>query len=320
MNMRNKYIIGISAGAIGLVLAAGGTAFAANIQRSRPTAIGTVASINGNAITLTGKNSTTYSVDATNATVTKFTPGISGTKGTSATITVAQIQVGDNLVVQGTASGNSVTATKITDGTMGGRFSGKRTNFPMPAVIGTVSAISSNTITVAGKNGTVYSVDATNATVTKFTAGAAGSKPTRATISISGIAVGDNVIVTGTVSGKSITATKIMDGTFPTGGFGNKTTKPAAMGTVSSVSGNTITLTGKNSAVTTVDASNATITKFTPGTAGAKGTSATITISQIQVGDNLVVQGTTTGSSVVATKIMDGKFMGRGFGHKPAQQ
>lgn len=73
----------------------------------------------------------------------------------------------------------------------------------------------------------------------------------------------------------------------------------AITGTVASISGNTITLTGSNSTTYTVDASNAQLMIVKPA-----GTS--IANSGIQVGDTLSVMGTITGTNIVATKIMDG--------------
>jgi hypothetical protein len=314
MNMRTKYLIGAGAGALALALVAVGTASAAGLtgQFTKPAAMGTVSAVNGESITLTGKNGTPYTVDATNATITKSTPGSNGVKGTSATITASQIQTGDTLSVSGTVSGDSIAATQIRDG----KFMG-RGQMAKPAINGTVSAVNGNSVTVTGKNGTTYTVDATSAKINKITPGATGAKPTSAVITVSGISVGDTVMVQGTVSGSSVTATRITDGNLGNraGGRGSMT-KPAAMGTVSAVNGNNITLAGKNGTTTyTVDATNAAITKFTPGASGAKGTSATITISQIQSGDTLIVQGTVSGNSVTATKIMDGTFMRGGFGH-----
>ena len=87
----------------------------------------------------------TYTVDATNAKVMKS--ATSGVKPTTATI--ADIQVGDTVMVQGTVSGTSVTATSIFDGKFTPRY--QRTN---PAstgksvfgrgVVGTVSAVNGN--------------------------------------------------------------------------------------------------------------------------------------------------------------------------------
>lgn len=68
------------------------------------------------------------------------------------------------------------------------------------------------------------------------------------------------------------------------------------VGTTSAVSGNTVTLTDKNNIVYTVDATNAKIMK-----AGA-----VISVSEIQVGDTLMVNGTISGTNVVAKNILDG--------------
>ena len=76
-------------------------------------------------------------------------------------------------------------------------------------VSGTVDAMDGTTITVDGRQGTstattTYSVDASNAKVIK------GSATT--TASVSDISVGDHVIIRGTVSGTSVTATTVIDG------------------------------------------------------------------------------------------------------------
>jgi hypothetical protein len=72
---------------------------------------GQVTAINGTTITITdSRNSSTYTVDASNATVTK----------NGAASSVSAIAVGDTIVVQGTTSGDSVTATSIMDGFSGG--------------------------------------------------------------------------------------------------------------------------------------------------------------------------------------------------------
>jgi len=81
------------------------------------------------------------------------------------------------------------------------------------------------------------------------------------------------------------------------------------IGTVSTISGNTITVLGhagfgKTAVATTtytVDATNAKVTKG----------NATSTVANIAIGDNVAVQGTITGTNVVATMIRDGIMAGR---------
>lgn len=172
-----------------------------------PAAAGSVTAVSGNTITVTDKRTnTTYTVDTSGATIQKFTPPTAGTTPTTkpapVTITVSQIQVGDNVSIQGTVSGTNITATKVLDGLMGfgGGFRGPRGSH---GAMGTVSSINGNTITLTGKNGTTYTVNAGSATVKKVSDSSVGS-----------IAVGDTLSVNGSTSGNSITAKNIVDGTF----------------------------------------------------------------------------------------------------------
>jgi len=181
-----------------------------------------------------------------------------------------------------------------------------------PAAAGSVTAVSGNTITVTDKRtGTSYTVDAGNATIQKFTPPAGGAtpatKPTTATINVSGIAVGDNITVQGTVSGNNIAATKIVDGMMMgRGGFGAREGQHGAMGTVSAVNGNTITLTGKNGTTYTIDAGSATVKKVSDSS-----------VSNIAVGDTLQVNGSMNGTTITATNIVDG-MLGMGKLSQPA--
>jgi membrane-bound inhibitor of C-type lysozyme len=84
----------------------GGTPPAQIIQgNGEPVIGGAVTAINGNTLTVTNKSNVTYSVDASSATVEKA----------NATSTLANITVGDNVVVQGTVNGTSVSATSVID-------------------------------------------------------------------------------------------------------------------------------------------------------------------------------------------------------------
>ena len=73
--------------------------------------------------------------------------------------------------------------------------------------------------------------------------------------------------------------------------------QPAISGPVTAVNGNTITLTGANGTVYTIDATSAKIRK----------SGATIQVSGIAVGDTLAVRGTVSGTNVAAASIMDGQ-------------
>jgi hypothetical protein len=182
-----------------------------NGTHTKPAAVGTVTAVSGDTITLTDKQSgTTYTVDATTATIMKQLSS-SGTDQTDAkptaptTATISDIAVGDTLMVQGTVSGTSITATRIDDGVMRGGMGGGRGGFGGgnggSGVSGTVTAVNGTTLTITGKNGTTYTVDGSSATASKIE-----------TITVPSIAVGDTVGINGTVSGTTVTAKNIMDG------------------------------------------------------------------------------------------------------------
>jgi len=86
----------------------------ANSSTTKPLSVvtGTVASISGNTLTVTSKKvvnkistTTTYTVDATKA---RFLPA-------QKIISLSDIKVGDNVVVQGVVSGTSISASMILD-------------------------------------------------------------------------------------------------------------------------------------------------------------------------------------------------------------
>jgi hypothetical protein len=267
-----------------------------------PGVFGTVTAISGDSITLSSKGfgqnatATTYTVNATNATVMK----------SSAASSLSAIAVGDTLMVQGTVSGDSVTATKINDGVGGGMMGGGRGGM-QPGVFGTVSAVSGTTLTVTskamvgpnGSNGsssaTTYTVDASNATVVK----------NGATSTVSAIAVGDTVMIQGTVSGDNVTAKTIRDGVVPQGtgkgpGGGAIASlqgngEPVVGGSITAISGDTLTVTNKSNVTYTIDATNATVIVK----------NATSTLASISTGDNVIVQGTVNGNSVTASSVID---------------
>jgi hypothetical protein len=151
---------------------------------------GTVASISGTSLTVTS-GSTTYTVDASQAKLLGFNSGLS----------LSNVQVGDNVRIMGTINGTSVTATGLMDQSSEGRNT----------LSGSVTAINSSTLTLTARNKTTYTVDASSAIVTKGIG-------TGTVSSMSAIQVGDRVMVMGSVSGSSATATSIRDmGQFKSG-------------------------------------------------------------------------------------------------------
>ena len=187
---------------------------------------GNVTAINGNSITVTSTNpkdstTQTFTVDATNAKVTKD----------NAASSISSIVVGDTIMVQGTVNGTTVTAKNIFDGKMilrgqadqvgqdqnkqGNTFTGNG----QPLVGGTVTSISGSIVSITNRGNTTFTVDATNAKVTKQGTASA----------LSNISVGDTLLVQGAVNGNSITANSIEDQGVATApqAVSNTTTAPA---------------------------------------------------------------------------------------------
>ncbi|MFA6050418.1 MAG: DUF5666 domain-containing protein [Candidatus Paceibacterota bacterium] len=170
---------------------------------SRPELVGKVTAINGTTLTVVGKGkeressaSTTFTVNASNATILKG----------GATTTVSAIAVGDVVLVQGTINGSTIDAKVIHSGVRNKdkekEDKPKILNNGQPVIAGKVTAVSSTTITVMGGASTTYTVNATNA---KFVVKG------NASTTISSIEVGDNVIVQGTVNGSSVVATTVIE-------------------------------------------------------------------------------------------------------------
>jgi hypothetical protein len=153
------------------------------------------------------------------------------------------------------------------------------------------------------------------------------------TIKVSDIHIGDLLVVRGTVTGTAIVATDIT--VSPSLGGTNGEKKAMVTGTVQTISGTTLTVLSSATASTqaavtyTVDASSAVIRKYsvpspapapsaTGGTAVGKNIpprrpmESTATISDIAVGDTVSVQGTVSGTNIIAIEIVDGVKLGVG--------
>jgi len=235
MKMNSKIGIGfMSALATGMLFASSGVAFAdtastqGNHWGERPPGVfGIVQSISGSTLSVQsqmpgeGTSAATYSVNASGATVTK----------NGAASSLSAVATGDRVMVEGTVSGTSVTATAVHDGMPQGGREGMRggpgawgnasstRGMPMmegaampqgngqPVIGGTVSSVNGSTISLANKGNTTYTVDASSATVFK----------NNATSSIGNVATGDSIIVQGSVNGTSVTASSVIDhGAAPT--------------------------------------------------------------------------------------------------------
>ena len=90
--------------------------------------------------------------------------------------------------------------------------------------------------------------------------------------------------------------------------------EPIVGGSITAVSGTTLTITNTSNVTYTIDASNAKIIK--------NGTSTTI--SNVATGDNVIVQGTVNGTSITASSVIDqgakatGNATSTSSGHGPS--
>ncbi len=257
-----------------------------------PGVSGTVASINGTIITLTGRNNTTYSVDASNAKVTKgFGPN-------AATAALTDVTTGAHLMVKGTVNDTNVTATEIDlltaeNGTRGPGFRGRALMGPK-GVVGTVASINGTTYTLTGKDGKTYTIDTSKASLL--------SKPEDG-LTLADIQTGDTIMVQGTVTDTDVAANRISDTSFQGRNLFN--------GKVTAINGSTITIQDGKGTSYTVNAANAKISKgFGPNEAAAA-------LSDIMTDAHVSVVGTLNGSSVTAMHIdilpAFKSFLGTGF-------
>ncbi len=257
-----------------------------NEDHKKNATVGVVTTIKDTTITISVKNqdsnnTTTMTVDASKASIWKD----------NGTATVSSIKTGDTLVVLGTTTGTNIVATKI--------FAGKIPQLgnwkDKSGVIGTISAIDGSKITVVSKiaagskNPTTYTVDATNAKIYSD-----GELSTMSTLDI-----GEMIFVEGTITETTVTATIIHDGIFKWRGEKDSfdsTGDPIVGGTVTGINGDTITIKNKSNVTYTIDADSAKFVKRGVDSA---------TISDIEVGDMILVQGAINNNLVTAKLILD---------------
>ncbi len=163
-------------------------AMSSNERQVKPMVVGTVSGINGAVITVASKNGTTYAVDTSNA---KISSGF----GSSAHIlSSSAIALNDTVAVIGTRDGTSIKATAIMDGVSAAHGMNGSPHFGgiITALNGSSFTISSMTRGQKGAtNGTVtYTVTTTSSTV---------FMKNNTLDSLSDLAVGQRVMITGTL-------------------------------------------------------------------------------------------------------------------------
>lgn len=160
---------------------------------------------------------------------------------------------------------------------------------------GSVTAVNGSTITLSGKDGAQYTVNAASATIT-------GDDRT---IAITDIKVGDTLKIEGTLTGTVVTATKVKDQSIEKRDIAKAVSNLRA-GIVTAVNGPVLTITRFGTGTSsTVNTNASTTVKI-----GGKAT----TTSAIAQGDAVVVVGTsasTTPDSITASVIY---VLNQGFG------
>ncbi len=198
---------------------------------------GKITAISGSIITLVEGTSTakTLTIDASKATFAKIASPIAPSadsvpaQSASSPIAIADLVVGDMIVVTGTVTDTTVVATQITVVPARAAWEGNSTMM----VVGKVQAINGTTLTVLANSGfgrmgaperannsnapavssVTYAVDASAAVIKKIAPSTAGQTVTApTTIAVGDIAIGDTVRVQGKITGTNIAAVTITDG------------------------------------------------------------------------------------------------------------
>jgi preprotein translocase subunit YajC len=159
-----------------------------------------VKSVGSDTFTLTTHDGTTVTVDVSSST-TYVDPS-----ATSATFST--IKVGDHVAVFGTDTSNTVTATKVAIGDAGG-FGGPGGGWgghgapggTPPAAFGTVKSVGSDTFTLTTHDGTTVTVDVSSSTTYR--------EAGKSSASLSDVTVGSQVVVFGTDTSDTVTATSV---------------------------------------------------------------------------------------------------------------
>ncbi|MDB5238528.1 MAG: hypothetical protein JWM46_798 [Candidatus Kaiserbacteria bacterium] len=161
-------------------------------------------------------------------------------------------------------------------------------------VSGTVTAVNGSTITLRGSDNVLYTINAGSASFV----GAGDFN-----VSLADIRVGDTLVVRGTVSGTTVTATKIADQAIRARVFLNAI-GAAGAGVVTSVNGSSFTVTPIGRNATTTVTTNGSTSYLVNGTAS---TSAALT-----VGSRVLIVGTTTSDTSISASLVS--IFSKGFG------
>lgn len=241
--------------------------------------IGTVTAVSANTLTVKTATGEIYVVTTTDATVRR------GGEEKPAT----PIVVGETVYVFGIKNGTNIVASTIIVGKS--KIDVKPTaDESRQAYLGVVTAKTDTTLTIVNSTNVAY-------TVTLASDSQIWINKTKQT-TLSGFVVGDNVMIQGTLTGSTISAKKVMAMHLPVG---------TIIGKITAVNGTTLTVLGTDNKTYTVLASSATIK--------ASGSSKVSQIANLSVGDEVIVKGDLSGTTLTASAITEEKLKG-GFFHR----
>ncbi|MGO9787949.1 MAG: hypothetical protein ACLP8S_00090 [Solirubrobacteraceae bacterium] len=253
-------------------------------SQARPVAAGIVQGTPGAAsFTIQTHSGSSETIDVSSST-TYYERGVSSPSLTNVTS-------GEFVVAWGTASGSTVTASKIVVA------GAPRPRHHSLAVAGTVQGSpSGDSFTITTPSGATDTVDVTSST-TYFERGV--SSP-----SLGDVESGDYVAVFGSVSGSTVTATKVAIATPPPSNG-----KFATAGTVQT------SPSGGSFVIETWDHGQVTVQTSSSTTYAERGVTAA-SLTNVTIGENVAVFGTVSGATVTATQIaIGGNGVGGGPGH-----
>lgn len=242
------------------------------IKNKVPAVSGTVSAINGNNITLTAKDGSIYTIDATNAKITK----------NNSVTQISNVAIGDKLLVIGSLSGTNVAATDIIDGVFkqAGLFKSNHFN-------GTIETIGNSSFTI-DSNGHKQKNETETINIDSKTTFTKNGQ----VASLSDLTISQRVVVTGTRDDATdtILATNV--------NIIINTAGTRFNGIIKSLSGNILIITDKNGIVYNVDAANAKI---------KQGKEHNVSISALEINDKVIIFGTqASGSTNIKATLIHG--------------
>jgi hypothetical protein len=250
-------------------------------RSTRPIAVGIVQGTPGTgSFTILTRSGSSDTIDVSSTSTSYYERGVSSPS-------LASVSSGDFVVVFGTASGSTITASKV--------VIGGAPRHRAYIVAGTVQGTPTGDVfTITAPSGTNYTVDVSS-TTSYFERGVS-------TPSLNDVAGGDFVAVFGSLSSTTVTATKVAIATPPPS---NSTF--ATAGTVQT------TPSGGSFVIETWDHAQLTVVTSSSPTYTERGLTAA-SLTDVTVGENVAVFGTVSGSTVTATQIAIG---GNGVGGGP---